>query len=178
MSYLIPIRPATLADADAVSSLSLATFPLGCPPDTDPAHLNAFISTELTPDRFRQFLITDGVTILLAEVDRRLAGFVMLVSPSPHPQIKAQSPIELRKFYVDPAPHGRGVANSLMQSALPFLDNPQHDTAWLSVYSGNARALTFYQRWGFEIVGTHYFNVGGDPQKDFVMRRNHPRGKE
>lgn len=171
------IRPATLADAEALSCIATRTFPLGCPLETDPAHLAAFISSELTPERFREFLAANGVTILLAEVAGEMAGFTMLVRDSSHPLIAAKSPIELRKFYVDPAYHGRGVAKLLMDSALPVLDDSRHDTAWLSVYSGNTRAVSFYRKAGFEIVGTHYFPVGGDPQKDFVMQRK-PRGTE
>lgn len=167
----ITIRAATIADAEKISRLSAETFPLGCPADTDPAHLAAFIASELTPARFREFIVTNGVTILLAEVEGEAAGFTMLVSDCGHPQITAERPIELRKFYVAPEHHGRGVAQELMQAAQRVLDDPAHDAAWLSVHSGNARAISFYRTWGFEVVGTHYFNVGGDPQKDFVMRR-------
>jgi len=165
----IAVRAAVTADAESLSRLASATFALGCPADTDPKHLHEFISTELTPERFREFLADSTVTILLAECAGELAGFTMLVRECGHPQIVAERPIELRKFYVDPAHHGRGVAQALMQDAVPLLN--EYDVAWLSVYSGNSRAIGFYQKWGFEVVGTHYFQVGGDPQKDFVMRR-------
>jgi len=165
----ITVRTASIADAESLSRLAAATFELGCPADTDPKHLDEFISTELTPQRFREFLTDSAVTILLAEAAGELAGFTMLVRGCAHPQVAAKRPIEVRKFYVDPAHHGSGVAQALMRAAVALLD--QHDVAWLSVYSGNERALAFYRKWGFEVVGTHYFQVGGDPQKDFVMRR-------
>jgi len=165
----IAVRAATIVDAEGLSRLAAATFALGCPADTDPKHLDEFIATELKPERFREFLADRAVTILLAETEGELAGFTMLVSECAHPQIAAERPIELRKFYVGPAHHGRGVAQALMRAAAPQFD--KHDVAWLSVFSGNERAIAFYKKWGFEVVGTHYFNVGGDPQKDFVMRR-------
>lgn len=166
----VAIRAAEAVDAEALSRVAAATFPLGCPADTDPAHLREFISAELTAERFREFIADNDVAILLAEVGGELAGFTMLVSGCGHPQIAAERPIELRKFYVAPEHHGNGVAQALMRSAVPLLDDG-HDAAWLSVHSGNARAIAFYSKWGFAVVGTHYFNVGGDPQKDFVMRR-------
>ena len=177
MSNCCTIRSATLADADSLSRLAAATFHLGCPAETNPAHLNAFIFAELSPDRFREFLASESVTILLAEMEGELAGFTMLVSASLHPQIIAESPLEIRKFYVVPSRHGSGVAHQLMQAAEPLLEDPRYDSAWLSVYSGNSRAISFYRKWGFEVIGTHYFNVGGDPQKDFVMQRT-PRGSK
>jgi len=174
----ITIRTADLRDGETLSRFASDTFHLGCPADTDPVHLDAFISTELTPERFRQFIGTNGVYIFITEVDARIAGFLMLVSPSPHPQVAARNPIELRKLYVDPRHHGRGIANALMQSALAVIDQPAHDTAWLSVFSGNARAISFYRRWGFAIIGAQDFLVGSDRQKDFVMRRDRPQGEQ
>jgi len=42
---------------------------------------------------------------------------------------------------------------------------------WLGVWEHNPRALAFYKRWGFEIVGRQAFLLGQDLQQDFVMVR-------
>jgi ribosomal protein S18 acetylase RimI-like enzyme len=41
----------------------------------------------------------------------------------------------------------------------------------LGVWEHNPRALAFYKRWGFEIVGRQAFLLGQDLQQDFVMVR-------
>ncbi len=46
------------------------------------------------------------------------------------------------------------------------------DVLWLGVWQKNARAIAFYHKWEFEIVGTQTFQLGNDPQSDFVMRRS------
>ena len=39
----------------------------------------------------------------------------------------------------------------------------------------NARAIAFYERWGFRIVGDHIFQLGADAQRDLIMERHvHP----
>ena len=43
---------------------------------------------------------------------------------------------------------------------------------WLGVWERNLRALAFYRKWGFDIVGEQIFQLGDDPQRDLVMRRN------
>jgi ribosomal protein S18 acetylase RimI-like enzyme len=45
-------------------------------------------------------------------------------------------------------------------------------TLWLGVWERNPRALAFYRKWGFDVVGEHTFNLGDDPQRDFMMRRD------
>jgi ribosomal protein S18 acetylase RimI-like enzyme len=171
----IRVRPATLADADVLSALASRTFPLGCPADTKPADLDAFISRELTSTRFREHIANANVTILLSEVDSRLAGYLMLVRNSRH-DLVADATIEVRKLYVDPDYHGRGIADALMRRAeSEFVDGT---SVWLSVFSGNQRALAFYKKWQFEIIGTHNFLVGSDPQKDCVMRRKSQEDNE
>ena len=44
-----------------------------------------------------------------------------------------------------------------------------------SVWERNARAIAFYERWGFRIVGDHIFQLGADAQRDLIMERHvHP----
>src|SRR5215813_11083520 len=109
----VQFRVATPADADSVSVLAIATFPLGCPPGTDPKDIELHASRELTPDRFRSFIADPAVTFLLAAAGDALAGYTMLVRKTPHALLSpadAASAAELRKFYVDPRFHGEGVA--------------------------------------------------------------------
>jgi ribosomal protein S18 acetylase RimI-like enzyme len=44
-------------------------------------------------------------------------------------------------------------------------------TIWLGVWERNARAIGFYQRWHFTIVGSQSFQLGTDRQNDRVMAR-------
>jgi ribosomal protein S18 acetylase RimI-like enzyme len=42
---------------------------------------------------------------------------------------------------------------------------------WLGVWERNERAIRFYERWEFEIVGARQFTLGSDLQNDLVMVR-------
>jgi len=39
------------------------------------------------------------------------------------------------------------------------------------VWEHNARAMTFYARWGFTDVGSQHFQLGADRQTDRIMAR-------
>jgi len=42
---------------------------------------------------------------------------------------------------------------------------------WLGVWERNARAIAFYRKQGFEVVGEQEFMLGADRQRDLVMAR-------
>jgi ribosomal protein S18 acetylase RimI-like enzyme len=170
----ICVRYAMSDDAEALSAFAAAVFPLGGPPGADPVDLAHYIAAELTAECFRTLVETPNATLFVAEVADHICGCVLVLRSSPHPQIEGVAPAELQKVYVAPAHHGRGVADELMRQALASLERDRLATVWLSVYSENPRAIAFYKKWGFHIVGTHEVLVGADRQKDFLMRRDPP----
>src|SRR4051794_20777185 len=103
------ILRATLADVEALSVLSAAVFPLGCPADTPPEDLADYISREHTAERYRAMLADDRFTILSAKVAGNVVGLALLVHAASPPEMESPSALELRRFYIDPAHHGRGV---------------------------------------------------------------------
>ena len=107
--------------------------------------------------------------ILIAKIGDQLAGLALLVQASAPPEIKAPCALELRRFYVDASYHGRGVAHHLMKEVLAAAADCGEASLWLSAFSGNGRAIAFYKRWGFRIVGEHDFIVGNDRQRDYLM---------
>ncbi len=42
----------------------------------------------------------------------------------------------------------------------------------LGVWESNHRALAFYRKIGFVLVGSHVFMVGPDPQNDLLLARD------
>lgn len=160
---------ATLADAHALSVLSAAVFPLGCPANTPSQDLADYISREHTPERYREMLQDDRFTILIAKVADNLAGLALLAKAAAPSQMQSRSMLELRRFYIDSAYHGQGIAQVLMKEVLAVVTELRESSLWLSAFSGNARAIAFYKRWGFRVAGEHDFIVGTDRQRDSLM---------
>ncbi len=161
------ILRATHDDSEDLSRLSTALFPLGCPATTTADDLLAYTARELTAQRFRALLDDSSNAILVARVSNQLAGFALIAqATAPRP---SRADVELRKFYIDTAFHGTGLAHVLMKEALAIAESASKAGIWLSVFSGNGRAIAFYERWGFRIIGAQTFVVGNDHQKDYLM---------
>jgi ribosomal protein S18 acetylase RimI-like enzyme len=177
------IRLANVDDAEALSTFAASVFALGCPEETAPGDLAAYIAAELPPASFLALFEDPNIFVLLAETTAPphsapptapcIVAYMVVARPSPHPHLPAATaPAEFRKLYVAQSHHGTGLADTLMQSAIATLQCAGPCPIWLSVFSGNFRAIVFYKKWGFRIVGPQEFLVGADHQKDFLMLRD------
>jgi ribosomal protein S18 acetylase RimI-like enzyme len=72
-------------------------------------------------------------------------------------------------LYVSQRWHGLGIAHEIMREVLATARLAASDRIWLGVWQRNERALAFYRKFGFEVVGDHTFQFGNDPQRDLVM---------
>jgi ribosomal protein S18 acetylase RimI-like enzyme len=105
----------------------------------------------------------------VASVDGALTGYAQLrLSRSPA-CVTAARPLELWRFYVARAWHGRGVAQELMAGAVAAARGRGAASLWLGVWERNRRAQAFYKKSGFVDVGSQTFLVGTDEQTDRVM---------
>ncbi len=119
----------------------------------------------------RDEIADPNLVTLVAEHDGALVAFAQLRSQAPTAPLDASRPIELWRFYLDTAWHGRGLAQDLMAAVLGEARAMTADALWLGVWEHNARAQAFYRRQGFSAFGAHTFLLGEDAQRDVLMVR-------
>ncbi len=165
----IAIRRAAAADAPALAALAERTFRDAFAADNTPADMAAHCARSYAPAIQARELADPGIdTLVGADAEGQLVAYAQLRPGSP-PVAIGPSPLELWRFYVDRAYHGRGVAQQLMASVLETARARSARTVWLGVWERNPRAQAFYRKFGFVPVGTQQFVVGADVQTDQVM---------
>jgi ribosomal protein S18 acetylase RimI-like enzyme len=172
---MIEVREAGAADAAALAELAAATFALACPPHTTAGAIAEFLRDVLAESNFDGYL-ADPDRLLLVAVGPAgaLLGYTMLVFGEPTDPdvvraIGVRPTAELSKCYLRAETHGQGVAAVLMAATLEAARDRGAAAAWLGVNQENARAIRFYQKSGFGIVGHKSFLVGGTFENDFVL---------
>ena len=170
------IRRATNHDAARLSELAATTFRDTFEAENSADDLEAYVAEAFTPERQTSEISDLASIVLLAEHDSGagpsdLIGYAHLVAGAAPPSVRGPSPVELKRLYVSHAWHGKGVARDLMNAVLVAARTWGAQTLWLGVWERNARAVAFYEKYGFTRVGEHTFLLGADRQTDWLLEK-------
>jgi len=127
------------------------------------AYGEAIQASEIANPRIETFVCDESV---------ELVGYAQLRWGNAPPCLQATRPAEIQRIYVDQRWHGKGVAQVLMSQLLTAAARGNADQIWLGVWENNPRAMAFYQKFGFNKIGDHIFQLGDDPQHDWILCRD------
>ncbi len=173
---MLTIRTATRDDAQRLSEFARRTFHETFAAQNTPEDMAAYLSYAFSDAR-QLAEIEDGNTITLLAEDDTLVGYAQLGARMPPLCVPDRNALEVVRFYVDRAWHGREIAHQLMLAVEDAAAARAH-AVWLGVWEHNRRAIAFYQKCGFADVGSHEFLLGSDRQTDRIMWRTLGGGRE
>ena len=173
MSETVNIRHATLDDAKALTDLAYTTFwdAFAHHPKNAPDDLNHYMRQAFNVEQTTKELGDEDSLFLIAEIEGEPAGYAKIITGNSEEGITATSPIELNRLYAHQQFLGKGIGQALMDACLDHARVEGHDVMWLGVWEYNPRAQRFYEKNGFQVVGSHTFQLGEDPQTDLLMQK-------
>jgi diamine N-acetyltransferase len=163
------IRPARPEEIDALIELAATTFHDTYCTTEDPADIAEYLAANFTRGAFADILADASMSLIVAESDRRLVGYLQTKRSPPPPCVTGPSPIELARIYLRQETIGKGLGAALMRAMHSEARRQGCETIWLVVYWRNEKARDFYRRWGFADVGIKDFLFGGKVYADPVM---------
>jgi diamine N-acetyltransferase len=188
----IRVRRADAADAVELSVFGERIFRETFEATNDPADMAAYLAEAFGVDRQREEIAEPGAIVLLAEdvsgsnLDGStltgsnsagsnpvapLAGYSHLTRGEAPDCVPGPDPLELKRFYLDRAWQGAGLAQLLMHATIEAAIASGGRTLWLGVWEHNPRAIAFYRKFAFVEAGSHEFMLGRDRQTDLIMMR-------
>ncbi len=170
----IEVRKATLADNQLLAELGVRTFRDTFAADNTPEDMAAYLAASFSPAKQAEELADPSSSFLIAQVQGMAVGYARLRQGKPPPSITGDRPIEIVRLYSDKEWIGHGVGAALMKACLSEGEKRNCDTIWLDVWERNPRAIAFYRKWGFRLVGTQIFQLGSDRQHDLLMQSSLP----
>ncbi len=169
---MIVWRDAGLADAAALARLGRDSFTETFGHLYRPDDLAAFLENH-SETAWAGQLADPAYRVRIGEVREadapRAVAYAKLGPPSLPFEPRGRS-AELRQLYVLAPWHGTGAGQTLMDWAIATARETGARDLYLSVFTENHRARRFYERQGFERVGTYAFMVGSHADEDHVMR--------
>jgi len=165
----IGYRLATPADGPAAAAMGRRCFVETFGGHFDPDDLVLHLDRMFGPGGLPGELADPSVRVMLAEDGDAIAAYLKLVPMS----LAADHPpgaLEIKQLYVLEPWQGAGVAAALMRRAIGLARDEGAPALFLSVWEHGARAIAFYRRHGFTVVGHAPFLLGTRVYQDPVMR--------
>ncbi len=166
------VRRATPADAMLLATVSRRTFYDAYSGDDSSADLQVHMDRHFGLAQQEAELADASTSTLILEDDEGNAIGYTLLGEDPVPEcVTGPAPLQIRRFYVDQAWKGKGVAQQLMAAADAEARRRGRETLWLLAWFRNYRAHAFYRKCGFVQVGTAPFLFGNTIEEDVAMAR-------
>lgn len=85
------------------------------------------------------------------------AGYSKIICNTPHPQVPLAPVTKLERIYLLQEYYGLGLGQGLLARAIETSKAMGDQGMWLDVWQKNDRAIRFYEKEGFEMVGESSF---------------------
>jgi GNAT superfamily N-acetyltransferase len=166
----IHIRGASIDDALLLSRLGARLFEQTFGAANHPDDMREYLLSAFSLEAQHEVLADpDAAGFIAEDAGHAAIGYAMMKRGSRAVGITGTKPVEVQRIYSDHAWHGRGIGALLMHACIEQARAWHGDELWLAVWEKNPRAIAFYEKSGFRVVGQKTFQLGRDLQQDFVM---------
>ena len=167
---MIEIKPATSADAPKLAQYMAMRFRDTFGHIYDPQDLADFLDAKYNSSTTLKHIEASENFIRIAWDGDQIKGYIFGVPMSLPFEGYAKDAYEIYRFYVSDDQKGNGLAPKLYNELMQHVKNIAAPELFLGVWSLNERALSFYKKLGFEIVGKYLYQVGKTLDDERIMR--------
>jgi ribosomal protein S18 acetylase RimI-like enzyme len=170
MSAAVTVRPCIAGDEAALALLGSATFLETYAGIVDGQDIVGHVGRQHAASIYAAWLGDGRSRLWIAEVAPGAApvGYLVLTEPD-LPVPIAPGDFEIKRIYVLERYKQGGMGRQLMATAAEYVRARGGGRLLLGVYQRNVAALAFYERAGFQQVGTRRFHVGSRHYDDYVL---------
>ena len=124
-----------------------------------PEDLNDYMERNYNPHAIQQELSDPKNIYHIICYNSIPAGFSKIVLNAAHPNIVAKNVTKLDRIYLLKEFFGLKLGLELLNFNISLAKNNHQSGIWLFTWVGNNRAVDFYLKTGFTIIGSHKFYV-------------------
>lgn len=126
----------------------------------DPEDLSVYLNETFSIKKIESSLIKPNNVYWIAFVDGLPAGYAKLKLKSSSEFIKSENVSQLQKIYVLRDFLSMKIGKRLQDLLITKATKMGSKEIWLSVLDSNQRAIGFYEKNEFRIIGSHKFSIG------------------
>lgn len=158
-----------IADLEELQKLSIQTFTDTYQDKNEPVLFQNHLDLAFNSHKLKSELENPESFFFFVKREEELLGYLKLNVGAAQTEAFGNDSLEIERIYVVQKYQGHGLGRLLIEKSIAFAGSKNKKKVWLGVWEENPKAIAFYKRMGFEVVGTHVFMMGTEAQKDFVM---------
>lgn len=171
---MVQIILATKEDVGALTHLARNTFVASHGHSAAPHDIQKYMDANFTEAQLLPELLNKNCIYSLIYLDDSLAGYSKITFNTTHPQITSTQATKLDRLYLDQNFYGKDLGKKLMHHNLQLSQEKLQLGMWLYVWKENQRAVNFYQKMDFKIVGEGDFRITDNHSNpNFIMYREY-----
>ncbi len=163
------IKEITTADVKELQKVSRETFKTTFDHYTAPDDMKRFLEEDYQTEKLIREIENPNSRFYFLMVKGKIAGYLKINVGDAQTEQLRDNALEVERIYLRTNFQHRGLGNVLFDFAEKTAREEGKDYMWLGVYEKNIPAQYFYKRHGFEKVSQHTFQVGSDPQTDWLL---------
>lgn len=160
-----------ISHLEELLAISRSTYSHTFASSNTPEDMEDYLNKAFNTHQLTQELIEKEAVFYFAKWNEKTVGYLKFNFGKAQTEQLPGNGMELERIYVLHDFQGNRIGEQLLAFTLKTAQEYQLDYVWLGVWEKNLKAITFYQRNGFEIIGSHPFQMGDDMQTDYLMKR-------
>ncbi len=156
---MLSIQLATVTDVNLLSEIGSRTLVESHGHSASEKDINHYLNHNMTEEAYYEELINPENIYHIIYADGIPAGYSKIILNSPHVDVQQQNITKLARIYILKEFYGQDIGKDLFTYILELSKQHQQAGMWLNVWTENHRAIAFYKKQGFEIIGSHDFEV-------------------
>lgn len=166
----ITIQKISNSDLPALQKIGRETFYETFAPSNSEENITKYLEEGFSQYKLTTELEDQNAEFYFAISDNEVIGYLKLNFGASQTELKDDKALEIERIYVLQKFHGRKVGQILYNKAIEVAKDKKSDYVWLGVWEENPRAISFYEKNGFEEFDKHIFKLGNDEQTDIMMK--------
>lgn len=153
------IQQATLSEATTIAEIGITTFRETHVVGVPPQDLESYIQTKFSLNAVEDELKDPENIFHVIYFKSRPVGYSKIILNKPHPLIADPAVTKLERLYLLREFHDLKLGLTLFKFVTDLSRKQNQEGVWLFVWIENERAVSFYKKLGFQIIGSTDFKI-------------------
>jgi ribosomal protein S18 acetylase RimI-like enzyme len=156
---MIKIKKASIEDAALIAEIGKTSFMESHSKSAPMDDLEFYLKQKFKIQTLQAELEDKNSHFHIIYFDNIPAGYSKIIPNSPNPSIKANNVTKLERLYLLKEFLGQNIGRAFFEFNIQLSKELDQSGIWLYVWTGNDRAIKFYEKMGFINIGMTEFKL-------------------